>query len=97
VSKASIHGGKQEIEKGEIDIREYRDLLVVSVKESVFFVPDWPTMLPGGQDILQRLAPGRRPGHHADTCTIKPASHPRSIRTAALSKPIGRVLSRARS
>jgi chemotaxis protein MotB len=46
----------QEIENGDIDIREYRDVLVVSVKESVFFVPDWPTMLPGGQNILQRLA-----------------------------------------
>jgi flagellar motor protein MotB len=45
-----------EIEKGDMDIREYRDVLVVSVKESVFFVPDWPKMLPGAESILQRLA-----------------------------------------
>jgi flagellar motor protein MotB len=46
----------QEIENGEMDIREYRDALVVSVQESVFFAPDWPKLLPGGGDILQRMA-----------------------------------------
>ena len=33
------------------------ELQQLFVEESVFFVPDWPTMLPGGQDILQTPAP----------------------------------------
>jgi chemotaxis protein MotB len=47
----------KEIAQGLIDIRQYRDVLVISVKDSVFFVPDWPTLLPGGQDVLKKLAP----------------------------------------
>jgi chemotaxis protein MotB len=46
-----------EIVKGDMEIKQYREALIVSVKESVFFVPDWPTLLPGGQNILHRLAP----------------------------------------
>ncbi len=45
-----------EIASGLIDIKEYRDVLIVSVQESVFFVPDWPTLLPGGEKVLQKLA-----------------------------------------
>ncbi len=47
----------KEIAQGLIDIRQYRGVLIVSVKDSVFFVPDWPILLKGGQDILSRLAP----------------------------------------
>lgn len=46
-----------EIQSGDMEIRRYKDILIVSVMESVFFVPDWPTMLPGGQDLLKKLAP----------------------------------------
>ncbi len=45
-----------EIASGDMDIKRYHDVLVVSVKESVFFQPDWPALLPGGTDVLQRLA-----------------------------------------
>ncbi len=46
-----------EIAKGEMALKQYRDVLVLSVQNSVFFVPDWPTLLPGGRKILHRLAP----------------------------------------
>jgi chemotaxis protein MotB len=46
----------KEIAHGDLDIREYRDTLIVSVKDSVLFAPDSPTLKPESLKILNGLS-----------------------------------------
>jgi len=48
----------KEIANGDMDVKRYGDVLVVSIKESVFFSADSPALLPGNtpKNMLQRLA-----------------------------------------
>ena len=46
----------KEIARGDLDIRRFRDVLIVSVKDSVFFAPDSPDLRPESLNLLQELA-----------------------------------------
>jgi chemotaxis protein MotB len=45
-----------EIARGDLDIRRFRDVLIVSVKDSVLFGPDSPKLRPASFSILNELA-----------------------------------------
>jgi len=45
-----------EIARGDLDIRRFRDVLIVSVKDSVLFGPDSPKLRPESLNILKELA-----------------------------------------
>src|SRR5208283_1194318 len=45
-----------EIARGDLDIRRFRDVLIVSVKDSVLFGPDSPKLRPESLNILTELA-----------------------------------------
>lgn len=46
----------KELASGEIDIRRYRDILIVSVKESALFAPDSPKLRPETMVLLKELS-----------------------------------------
>jgi chemotaxis protein MotB len=46
----------KEIARGDLDIREYRDVLIVSVKDSVLFAADSPSLRPESLGILKELS-----------------------------------------
>jgi chemotaxis protein MotB len=46
----------KEIAAGDLDIRKFRDILIVSVKDSVLFPPDSPTLRPDMLNILKELS-----------------------------------------
>jgi flagellar motor protein MotB len=46
----------QEIARGDLEIRKFRDILIVSVKDSVLFPPDSPVLRTEMGDILKELA-----------------------------------------
>jgi len=46
----------QEIARGDLDIRRFRDVLIVNVKDSVFFAPDSPNLRPESFNFLKELA-----------------------------------------
>jgi len=45
-----------EIARGDLDIRRFRDVLIVSVKDFVFFAPDSPNLRPESLNLLKQLA-----------------------------------------
>src|SRR5271169_909156 len=45
-----------EIARGDLDIRRFRDVLIVSVKDSVLFGPDSPNLRPESFNFLKELA-----------------------------------------
>ena len=45
-----------EIAKGDLDIRRFRDVLIVSVKDFVFFAPDSPQLRPESFNLLKEMA-----------------------------------------
>ena len=45
-----------EIARGDLDIRRFRDVLIVSVKDFVFFAPDSPELRPESFNLLKELA-----------------------------------------
>ena len=46
----------KEIARGDLDIRRFRDVLIVSVKDLVFFAPDSPNLRPESFSLLKELA-----------------------------------------
>jgi chemotaxis protein MotB len=44
-----------EIAQGNIEIKQYRDVLIISVKDSVLFPPDSPVLLPQNMNVLKAL------------------------------------------
>jgi chemotaxis protein MotB len=44
-----------EITRGDLDIRTFRDVLIVSVKDSVLFAPDSAELRPESLDLLRQL------------------------------------------
>ncbi|MEI6388203.1 MAG: OmpA family protein, partial [Spirochaetota bacterium] len=47
---------EKEIDRGDLDIKRYRDVLVISVKDAVLFAPDSATLKPESLPILAELA-----------------------------------------
>jgi len=46
----------KEIADGDLDIRRFRDILIVSVKDSALFPPDSPKLLPSTMALLKKLS-----------------------------------------
>jgi chemotaxis protein MotB len=45
-----------EIARGDLDIRRFRDILIVSVKDSALFPPDSPALRPETMNLLKKLS-----------------------------------------
>lgn len=46
----------KEIARGDLDIRKFRDILIVSVKDSALFAPDSPRLRPETMKLMKELA-----------------------------------------
>jgi chemotaxis protein MotB len=82
-----------EIARGDLDIRRFRDVLIVSVKDSALFPPDSPKLRPETMNLLKRLsevfksAPDRIVRIEGNTAVA--ASSPESLRLYPTSWHLG--------
>jgi chemotaxis protein MotB len=53
--QALVEGLSSEVEKGQLQVRQYQDMLTVDVAEQLFFDSGRAKLKPGGKDVLKRV------------------------------------------
>jgi chemotaxis protein MotB len=52
---ALVQGLSKEVEKGQLQVRQYKDMLAVDLAEQIFFDSGRATLKPGGKDVLKKV------------------------------------------
>lgn len=52
---ALVQGLSKEVEKGQLQVRQYKDMLAVDLAEQIFFDSGKATLKPGGKEVLQKV------------------------------------------
>lgn len=52
---ALVQGLSKEVEKGQLQVRQYQNMLAVDLAEQIFFDSGRATLKPGGKDVLQKV------------------------------------------
>lgn len=52
---ALVRGLSKEVEKGQLQVRQYKDMLTVDLAEQIFFDSGRATLKPGGKEVLKKV------------------------------------------
>jgi chemotaxis protein MotB len=52
---ALVQGLSQEVEKGQLQVRQYKNMLAVDLAEKIFFDSGRATLKPGGKEVLKKV------------------------------------------
>jgi chemotaxis protein MotB len=52
---ALVQGLSKEVEKGQLQVRQYKNMLAVDLAEKIFFDSGRATLKPGGKDVLKKV------------------------------------------
>jgi chemotaxis protein MotB len=53
--EALVQGLSSEVEKGQLQVRQYQNMLAVDLAEQIFFDSGRATLKPGGKDVLKKV------------------------------------------
>jgi chemotaxis protein MotB len=53
--EALVQGLSSEVEKGQLQVRQYKNMLTVDLAEKIFFDSGRATLKPGGKDVLKKV------------------------------------------